>query len=102
VFPVAGDGGAIAIGLRAPLHTINRRSRITMIVLVNEVFANTGFQYSPAHGRMFHKTVEDSMEVKATAIIFVPAPGRASTRRSSGSAARAAGWSTASARRRTG
>ncbi len=118
VFSVSGDGGAIAIGLRALLHTINRRARITMVVLVNEVFANTGFQYSPAatpfsdtsttpavgdvpgnlnppidylhmaiaagadlvaqvspaHGRMFQKTVEDSMQVKGTAIIFVPAP----------------------------
>lgn len=48
VISVCGDGGAIAIGLRALLHTMNRRSRITMVVLVNEVFANTGFQYSPA------------------------------------------------------
>jgi pyruvate ferredoxin oxidoreductase beta subunit len=45
---VSGDGGAIAIGLRSLLHTINRRSRITILVLVNEIFANTGFQYSPA------------------------------------------------------
>jgi pyruvate ferredoxin oxidoreductase beta subunit len=52
-FPVqvisnSGDGGAIAIGLRALLHTINRKTRITIMVLVNEIFANTGFQYSPA------------------------------------------------------
>lgn len=44
----SGDGGAIAIGLRSLLHTINRRSRIVIMVLVNEFFANTGFQYSPA------------------------------------------------------
>ena len=41
------DGGALSIGLRSLLHTINRRARITIIVLVNEFFANTGFQYSP-------------------------------------------------------
>jgi pyruvate ferredoxin oxidoreductase beta subunit len=44
----SGDGGAVAIGLRSLLHTIYRRARITIIVLVNEYFANTGFQYSPA------------------------------------------------------
>lgn len=44
----SGDGGALAIGLRSLLHTIYRRTRITIIVLVNEFFANTGFQYSPA------------------------------------------------------
>lgn len=43
----SGDGGAIAIGLRPLLHTINRRARIMITVLMNEVFANTGFQYSP-------------------------------------------------------
>ena len=48
VLATSGDGGAIAIGLRAMLHTINRRSRVTILVLVNEIFANTGFQYSPA------------------------------------------------------
>jgi pyruvate ferredoxin oxidoreductase beta subunit len=48
VMSVSGDGGAVAIGLRALLHTIHRRSRITIMVLVNEIFANTGFQYSPA------------------------------------------------------
>jgi pyruvate ferredoxin oxidoreductase beta subunit len=48
VLSTSGDGGAIAIGLRALLHTIHRRARITITVLVNEVFANTGFQYSPA------------------------------------------------------
>lgn len=48
VISASGDGGALAIGLRALLHTINRRARITMVVLVNEIFANTGFQYSPA------------------------------------------------------
>jgi pyruvate ferredoxin oxidoreductase beta subunit len=48
VLSTGGDGGAIAIGLRALLHTIHRRARVTITVLVNEVFANTGFQYSPA------------------------------------------------------
>jgi len=47
VVALSGDGGALAIGLRSLLHTINRRSRITQVVLINEVFANTGFQYSP-------------------------------------------------------
>jgi pyruvate/2-oxoacid:ferredoxin oxidoreductase beta subunit len=48
VISTSGDGGALAIGLRAMLHTIHRRARVTITVLVNEVFANTGFQYSPA------------------------------------------------------
>jgi pyruvate ferredoxin oxidoreductase beta subunit len=48
VLSVSGDGGALAIGLRSLLHTIHRRTRITILVLVNEIFANTGFQYSPA------------------------------------------------------
>ena len=48
VISTGGDGGALAIGLRALLHTIHRRARVTLTVLVNEVFANTGFQYSPA------------------------------------------------------
>jgi len=48
VIGASGDGGAFAIGLRSLLHTINRQSRITFLVLVNEIFANTGFQYSPA------------------------------------------------------
>jgi pyruvate ferredoxin oxidoreductase beta subunit len=48
VFSVSGDGGAVAIGLRAMLHTIHRGARVTILVLVNEIFANTGFQYSPA------------------------------------------------------
>ena len=48
VLSTSGDGGALAIGLRALLHTIHRRSRVLITVLVNEVFANTGFQYSPA------------------------------------------------------
>lgn len=48
VIAATGDGGAIAIGLRGLLHTIHRRSRVTILVLVNEIFANTGFQYSPA------------------------------------------------------
>ena len=118
VLSASGDGGAIAIGLRGLLHTINRRARITVIVLVNEVFANTGFQYSPAatpltdtsttpavgptpgnlsppidylhlciaagadlvaqispaHGRLFQKTVEDALECQGTSVIFVPAP----------------------------
>jgi len=48
VISASGDGGALAIGLRALLHTIQRRARVTIMVLVNEIFANTGFQYSPA------------------------------------------------------
>jgi pyruvate/2-oxoacid:ferredoxin oxidoreductase beta subunit len=48
VISASGDGGALAIGLRALLHTIHRRARVTVMVLVNEIFANTGFQYSPA------------------------------------------------------
>lgn len=48
VVSASGDGGALAIGLRALLHTIHRRARVTLMVLVNEIFANTGFQYSPA------------------------------------------------------
>ena len=47
VISISGDGGALAIGLRSLLHTIARRSRVTIFVLINEVFANTGFQYSP-------------------------------------------------------
>jgi pyruvate ferredoxin oxidoreductase beta subunit len=43
----SGDGGALAIGLRPLLHAIYRRTRITLFVNINEVFANTGFQYSP-------------------------------------------------------
>lgn len=117
VISASGDGGALAIGLRSLLHTIHRRARVTVIVLVNEIFANTGFQYSPAtmpyadtsttpaegtpgnlnppldylhlaiaagagmvaqlspaHGKLFVKTVERSLEVEGTAVIFVPAP----------------------------
>jgi pyruvate ferredoxin oxidoreductase beta subunit len=118
VIGASGDGGAFAIGLRSLLHTIHRRSRILFIVLVNEIFANTGFQYSPAttpfaetsttpvseemqgnprppldyihlsiaagagmvsqvspaHGKLFLKTVERSLACKETAILFVPAP----------------------------
>lgn len=48
VLAASGDGGALAIGLRALLHTVHRRARVTILVLVNEIFANTGFQYSPA------------------------------------------------------
>lgn len=48
VMATSGDGGALAIGLRSLLHTIHRRTRVTILVLVNEIFANTGFQYSPA------------------------------------------------------
>jgi pyruvate ferredoxin oxidoreductase beta subunit len=47
VVAVAGDGGALVIGLRSLLHAIHRRARVTIVVNVNEVFANTGFQYSP-------------------------------------------------------
>jgi pyruvate/2-oxoacid:ferredoxin oxidoreductase beta subunit len=43
----SGDGGALAIGLRSFLHTLNRGSRITIVVLINEFYANTGFQYGP-------------------------------------------------------
>jgi pyruvate ferredoxin oxidoreductase beta subunit len=43
----AGDGGSLAIGLRALLHAVYRRARIAIFVNVNEVFANTGFQWSP-------------------------------------------------------
>jgi pyruvate ferredoxin oxidoreductase beta subunit len=119
VISASGDGGALAIGLRALLHTIHRRARITMVVLVNEIFANTGFQYSPAttpfadtsttptgtdsmgnarapldyihlaiaagaelvaqvspaHGKLFVKTVEDALALESgTAVLFVPAP----------------------------
>jgi len=45
---VSGDGGALSIGLRSLLHAIHRRARITIFVYINEVFANTGFQYSPS------------------------------------------------------
>ncbi len=47
VLSISGDGGGLAIGLRSLLHTIYRRARITIVINVNEVFANTGFQYSP-------------------------------------------------------
>ncbi|MDO8526618.1 MAG: thiamine pyrophosphate-dependent enzyme [Deltaproteobacteria bacterium] len=47
VVAISGDGGALSIGLRTLLHTIQRRSRIVIFVLVNEIFANTGFQQSP-------------------------------------------------------
>ncbi len=114
----SGDGGALAIGLRALLHTIHRRARVTVIVLVNEIFANTGFQYSPAtmpfaetsttptgpdapgnlqppldyihlaiaagaelvaqlspaHGKLFVKTVDRALSCAGTAVLFVPAP----------------------------
>lgn len=42
----SGDGGALVIGLRTLLHTINRRANITIVCLINEFFANTGFQYA--------------------------------------------------------
>jgi pyruvate ferredoxin oxidoreductase beta subunit len=118
VMSSSGDGGALAIGLRALLHTIHRRSRVTLFVLVNEIFANTGFQYSPAttpfadtsttpngpghpgnpeppldyihlciaagasmvaqvspaHGKLFVKTVERALASTGTAVVFVPAP----------------------------
>ena len=118
VLAASGDGGAVAIGLRGLLHTIHRRSRITILVLVNEIFANTGFQYSPtatpfantsttpvgpnrpgnptqpidylhlaiaagaelvaqvspAHGKLFLKTVERALGCRETAVLFVPAP----------------------------
>jgi len=118
VISTSGDGGALAIGLRALLHTIHRRARVTVIVLVNEIFANTGFQYSPAttpfaetsttpvgpehpgnpqppidyvhlaiaagaqlvaqvspaHGKLFLRTVERALACTETAVLFVPAP----------------------------
>lgn len=117
IISTGGDGGAFSIGLRTLLHTIHRRARVTIVILVNEIFANTGFQYSPAtmpyadtsttpaegapgnmnppldylhlaiaagagmvaqlspaHGKMFVKAIERSLEVEGTAVIFVPAP----------------------------
>ena len=118
VLSTSGDGGALAIGLRSLLHTMHRRSKVLITVLVNEVFANTGFQYSPAatpfaetsttpvgkaapgnlsppldylhlaiaagadlvaqvspaHGKLFQKTVERALAVKGTAVLFVPSP----------------------------
>ena len=118
VVSVSGDGGALAIGLRALLHTIHRRTRVTIVVLVNEIFANTGFQYSPAttpfaetsttpsgpghpgnpqlpldylhlaiaagaglvaqvspaHGKLYLKTMEKALACSETAVVFVPAP----------------------------
>jgi pyruvate ferredoxin oxidoreductase beta subunit len=47
VVSISGDGGALAIGLRSLIHTIHRRARIAIFVNINEIFANTGFQYSP-------------------------------------------------------
>jgi pyruvate ferredoxin oxidoreductase beta subunit len=47
VVSLSGDGGALSIGLRSLLHTIHRRARIAIFVNINEIFANTGFQYSP-------------------------------------------------------
>ena len=118
VIGASGDGGAFAIGLRSLLHTIHRRARVLFIVLVNEIFANTGFQYSPAttpfaetsttpvgdmqmgnprspldyihlaiaagagmvsqvspaHSKLFIKTVERSLACQETSVLFVPAP----------------------------
>ena len=118
VIGASGDGGALSIGLRSFLHTIARRSRVTLMVLVNEIFANTGFQLSPAttpfaetsttpahdgamgntqipldyvhlaiaagagmvsqvspaHGKLFLKSVERSLACRETAVLFVPAP----------------------------
>jgi pyruvate ferredoxin oxidoreductase beta subunit len=118
VIGASGDGGAFAIGLRSFLHTIYRRSRVTLMVLVNEIFANTGFQYSPAtmplaetsttpvgeassgnprppldyihlaiaagaglvaqvspaHPKIFVKTMEKALACPTTAVVFVPAP----------------------------
>ncbi|MBI5299856.1 MAG: hypothetical protein HY877_06150 [Deltaproteobacteria bacterium] len=47
VASLSGDGGALAIGLRSLLHTLHRGTKITLFVMVNDIFANTGFQYSP-------------------------------------------------------
>ena len=118
VVAASGDGGALAIGLRSLLHTIHRRSRVVILVLVNEIFANTGFQYSPAampyaetsttpvgagqlgnpalpldyihlaiaagaglvaqispaHGKLFLKTVERAFDCDGTAVLFIPSP----------------------------
>jgi pyruvate ferredoxin oxidoreductase beta subunit len=118
VLATSGDGGALAIGLRALLHTIHRRARVTLIVLVNELFANTGFQFSPtsslyaqtsttpvgaaragnlqppldylhlcvaagaemvaqvspAHGKLYLRTIERALAGEHTAVVFVPAP----------------------------
>jgi pyruvate ferredoxin oxidoreductase beta subunit len=118
IIGASGDGGAFAIGLRSLLHTIHRKTRVTFLVLVNEIFANTGFQYSPAttpfaetsttpvgegsqgnprlpldyihlsiaagaglvaqvspaHGKLFVKTVERALACPETAVLFIPAP----------------------------
>ena len=118
VLSTSGDGGALAIGLRSLLHTTHRRSKVLITVLVNEIFANTGFQYSPAampfaetsttpvgkaapgnlnlpldylhlaiaagadlvaqvspaHGKLFQKTVERGLAAQGTAVLFVPSP----------------------------
>jgi pyruvate/2-oxoacid:ferredoxin oxidoreductase beta subunit len=118
VLSTSGDGGALAIGLRSLLHTMHRRSKVLITVLVNEIFANTGFQYSPAampfaetsttpvgkaspgnlnlpldylhlaiaagadlvaqvspaHGKLFQKTVERGLAAQGTAVLFVPSP----------------------------
>lgn len=118
VLSTSGDGGALAIGLRSLIHTTYRRTRALVTVLVNEVFANTGFQYSPAampfaetsttpvgkaapgnlnppldylhlaiaagadmvaqvspaHGKLFLKTVERGLAAQGTAVLFVPSP----------------------------
>lgn len=47
VASLSGDGGALAIGLRTFLMTIHRKTKIILFVLVNEIFANTGFQCGP-------------------------------------------------------
>ena len=47
VAALSGDGGALSIGLRTLLMTIHRRVPITIFVLINEIFANTGFQFGP-------------------------------------------------------
>jgi len=47
VVALSGDGGALSIGLRSLLHTIHRQARVAIFININEVFANTGFQYSP-------------------------------------------------------
>jgi len=47
VVSLSGDGGALSIGLRSLIHTIHRQARIAIFININEMFANTGFQYSP-------------------------------------------------------
>ena len=47
VVALTGDGGGLAIGLRGFLHTIHRKAKIVIMLMINEFYANTGFQYGP-------------------------------------------------------